>query len=157
MANAYASQADLEVALGGADVLIQLADFDGDHVADSDVVDDYLETGATEVRAAVEVKHEPEAIAALDTASLRLLRDLNATMSAAVAYRKGGRGQVMPIETERAVAKAEDTLDKIASGLRRLGRISGGAAPALAQAVGVMDYDSTATKMSIAGLKRGFR
>lgn len=157
MAVSYCDQAALEIALGGADVLVQLSDFNRDGTADATVVTDYLESGAAQVRASVEVKHDPEAIAALDADSLRRLRDANASLSAAIAWRKGGRGQGVPVNVLDQVTREERFLSDLRSGAERLGRISGGISAAINQPATVVDYDSDASGISIAAFKRGFR
>lgn len=168
--SAYCSQPDLEVALGGPRVLAQLADFNGDGVADSSVVTDYLESGAAEVRTAVEVKHDPEVVAALDSGSLRRLLDANAALSARIAWEKGGKGAAMPDWIKDRATRADKFLDDLATGHRRLGRAAGDSAAAVTQAsaVGVVDHDpdgdggtttsgARANRLSVAGLMKGFR
>lgn len=157
MAVAYCTQADLEIALGGPDVLVQLADRDQDGVADPIVVTDYLEGGASELRSAVEVKHDPETIAALDSDSLRRLRDANKWLSARLAYEEGGRGMAMPPQVEAGAARADKFADDLAKGYRRLGRVAGGKVAAINQPVGVVDPDPRGCGVSIHGFKKGFR
>src|ERR1043166_1687334 len=126
MANSFCSQGDLEIALGGAQVLVQLADPNRTGAVDSTIVTDYLESGAAEIRSASEIKHDPEVLADLDADSLRRLRDANAALSARIAYEKGGLGNAMPEHVEQRAARAERFLDQLAKGERRLGRVSGG-------------------------------
>jgi phage gp36-like protein len=167
---AYCIQSDLETALGGPRVLAQLSDFNGDGVADAAVVTDYLESGAAEVRTAVEVKHDPETIALLDATSLRRLLDANAALSSRIAWEKGGKGAAMPDWTRDRAERADKFLDDLAKGLRRLGRSAGGVQAAVTQArvVGVVDQDprgdggttssgAPAGRTSMAGLMKGFR
>lgn len=154
---AYCDQADLEIALGGADVLVQLADWNDDGVADDNVVTDYLESGASEVRPAVEVKHDPETIANLDAASLRRLRDANAALSARIAYEKGGKGVAMPEWIRDRAERQERFLAYLAQGTRRLGRVAGGNVAALSQPAAIIDPDPNGCGMSITALKKGFR
>lgn len=154
---AFCDQTALEYALGGASVLRELADLDGDGTADAAVVTDYLDSGAAEVRAAAEIKHEPETLAALDAPSLRRLADVNAALSARAAYLKGGRGNAMPQFVAEAAARADTFLDQLARGERRLGRVSGGTTAAIGQPIELVDPDENAEGFSIAGLKLGFR
>lgn len=155
---AFCNQADLEIALGGAAELVQLADRDQDGVADLSVVTDYLESGAAVVRAAVEVKHEPETIAALDADSLRHLRDLNKWWSAAIAWLEGSKNQAMPERLREQREWVQQELDRIRTGERRLGRVAGGKAAALGQFVGNVDHDPCRTGVSVASLRKfGFR
>ncbi len=154
---AYSSQSDLEIALGSAAVLVQLADPNGTGTADFSIVTDYLESGAALVRSVVEVRHEPETIANLDADSQRLLRDCNKWLSARIAWIEGGQGQTCPERVEQMADKMETVIDQIRTGERRLGRASGGTAAALGQAVGVLSYDPDASRVSIAGFKLGYR
>ncbi len=154
---AFCDESDLSIALGGDDVLVQLADRDGDGIADPTVVVDYLESGAGTVRAAVEVKHEPEAIALLDASSLRHLRDLNKWLSASIAWLEGCRGQAIPQRISEQRDWVNEELDKIRTSERRLGRVAGGTVIAMSQPVGVVDFDPLACGISVAGFKRGFR
>lgn len=164
----YAQQSDLEIALGGKDVLRNLADPLDTGVADAGIVTDYLESGAAEVRTAVEVKHDPETIANLDPPSLRRLVDANAALSARIAWEKGGKGMAMPDWVKDRAERNDRFVDALAKGERRLGRVAGGNIAAVTQAngIGTVDYDPTATahldpnlppSISIAGFKRGFR
>lgn len=166
----YAQQADLEIALGGAAVLVQLADFNKDGVADANVVADYLEGGAAEVRSAAEVKHDPETLANLDTPSLKRLIDANAGLSARIAYEKGGRGMAMPDWVRDRAERQDRFVERLARGEARLGRVAGSAGAVTTQAsdTGVVDQDpngdggtyrsgAPASRISVAGLMRGFR
>lgn len=168
--NAYCSQTDLETALGGPKVLTQLADFDEDGQPDVAVVTDYLESGAAELRTAVEVKHDPEVIANLDTASMRRLIDANAALSARVAWEKGGKGGAMPDWVRDRAERADRFVDALARGERRLGRVAGSNPAAVTQAsnAGTVDFDprgdggisltgDPTNRISIRGLMKGFR
>lgn len=170
MANSYAQQSDLEIALGGKAVLLQLADPNNQGAPDPATVTDYLESGAVLVRSAVEVKHDPETIANLDAASLRLLLDANAALSARIAWEKGGKGMACPTHTAERADRYDAIVDKIAEGKRRLGRVAGGTSAAINQQAEIVDYDSSnpkisinaqanqkASGISIDGFRRGFR
>jgi hypothetical protein len=154
--NCYCNSTDLEVALGGASILVQLAD-DGSGTAVAATVTDYLESGAALIRSAIEVKYEPEAIAALDANSLRLLRDCNKWLSARIAWLEGGRGQAVPDRVNEQAERVQTMVDELRTGERRLGRISGQTPTAIGQPVGVINPDPLACKVSIAGFRRGFR
>src|SRR5262245_31988129 len=54
----YCTQADLERALGGAAVLVQLLDKDQDGQADPDAVSDVLDAGSNEVASYIQVMVE---------------------------------------------------------------------------------------------------
>lgn len=154
---AYCTQAELEIALGGAAVLVQLADPNMTGTADATTVQDYLESGAARVRSVVEVRYAPEVIAALDSDSLRLLRDLNKWFSAQIAWLEGSRGADVPDRVQAQAEWADKTLAEIRTGERRLGRVSGGTVPALSTVVASVDHDPLGTGVSVAGFKRGFR
>ncbi len=154
---AFADQGDLENALGGAHILRQLADPNKTGVADESLIIDYLEGGAADVRSAAEVKHEPETLAALDSPSLKKLKDVNSAISARIAYEKGGQGMAMPKWVEERADKADAYLNLLAEGKRRLGRVAGGASAAINQPAGVVDFDSDGTGISIRGFRGGFR
>lgn len=164
---AFCSQTDLAIALGGDEVLAQLADPNGTGSVQASLVEDYLEGPAGKIRSAVEVKHDPETIDNLDDASKRTLRDCNKWLSAEVAWLEGGRGQAIPQHITVRADQERIWLDSVAEGRRRLGRVTGGNAPALNQPVGTVDHDPIATSLiqptraesgvSIASFKLGFR
>lgn len=157
----YAQQSDLEVALGGANVLEQLSDPTDTGLEQAAIIVDYLEAGAAEVRSAVEVKHDPEIIANLDPPSLRRLVDANAALSARIAWEKGGKGMAMPDWVKDRAERTDHFLDALARGERRLGRVAGGVSAAINQApMGKIDPDTTSvtpvpSTISIAGFKAG--
>lgn len=152
---AYCMQADLEIALGGADVLLQLADPNGLGVLDISIVEDYLESGAAEVRSAVEIKHDPETIANLDSDATRRLRDANASLSARIAYEKGSKGMAMPDRVRERADRTDRWLDLLAEGKRRLGRVAGGATAAINQPAQTVNFDPHNHKTSISSFKKG--
>lgn len=154
---AYADIGDLESAVGGAQNLRQLADPLKTGVLDEGIALGYLESGAAEVRSAVEVKHDPETVALLDAPSLKRLSDANAAISARIAYEQGGQGMAMPEWVEKKAERADKFLDDLAKGFRRLGRVSGGAAAAINQPAGTVDHDPLGCGISVAGFKKGFR
>jgi hypothetical protein len=153
----FCTAGDLEIAVGGADVLRQLADPQRNGAPDAARVTDSIERGAAELRSATEVKHDPETLKALDTDSLRLLRDINAALSAECAYINGGRGHAMPPWVLERSGWARGMLDRLARGERRLGRVDGGTAAPINQPVGIVNFDPGGTGISIDAFKRGFR
>lgn len=155
---AFCNVSDLEIALGGAAQLAQLATPEGQIAADPAIVDDYLESGAGQIRSVIEVKYEPEIIANLDADSMRLLRDINKWISARIAWLEGSHGQAIAPYIDQQADKCEEWLQAIRTGDRRLGRVAGGRAPALTQPVGVVDHDRLGTGVSIAAFKTyGYR
>jgi hypothetical protein len=161
MSLAYCDQGDLEIAVGGAARLLQLADYGstGD-INNADVqatIAGWLEDEAATVRSKAEIKHDPETLANMDEASLRKLKDANATLSARTAYEKGAGGLAMPTQLEARAARVDKYLDELATGRARLGRVSGGTAAAINQPAKIVDYDSSKTGISIDAFKLGFR
>jgi hypothetical protein len=158
MAIPFCTQADLEIAVGGAAVLRQLADPNRTGSPQPAIVTDYLEGGAAELRSATEVKHDPETLANLDADSLRRLRDANAAISARIAYAKGGLGQAMPDYIRESAERAEKFADQLAIGQRRLGRVAGGTGAPINQPATIVDYDPGGHAISITAFqKNGFR
>lgn len=154
---AFCTQGDLEIGLGGAQVLKQLSDPGKTGSPQAAYITDYLEAGAAEIRAASEIKHEPEVLANLDSDSLRRLRDANVSLSARIAYEKGGLGMAMPEWVQQRAERADRFLEQLATGARRLGRVAGGKAAAINQPADVVDFDPDAQDISIAAFKFGFR
>lgn len=140
------TQADLERALGGADVLRTLADPNKTGAIDSATVQDYIDAGAALIRAAAEIKHDPEVIANLDAPSLARLQKCNARLSARIAYEDGGKGLAMPDQVAKRADWEDEFLEMLAAGRRRLGRVAGGGQAAINQpAVGALSYDNADT------------
>lgn len=161
MADIYATQADLEIAVGGAKRLLQLADFgrteDINNAAVQSVIQGWLADGARMVRQRALVKHDAETLANLDADSAVQVRDWNASMSARTAYERGSGGLAMPEQLGARAARADRELAELARGEIRLARVSGGTATAINQIVGVIDFDASSQGVSIAGFRRGFR
>jgi len=157
MAIAYCNQADFEIALGGAKVLLELADPNRTGTPDLNIVTDYLESGAAEIRSYLEIKHDPETIANLDTDSLRLLRDANASLSARIAYEKGALGKGLPEFVASRAERTDRFMQQLAIGERRLGRVAGGTAATINQPASSVDYDPQAAGISVNAFRGGFR
>jgi len=147
---AFCDLSDLSLALGGDDVLRQLTDFEKTGQYSAVRAQAYIEDGAADVRAAAEIKHDPEVLANLDKWSARKLNIANAYMAARHAYRKGGKGLVMPPELAAACKEQEEYLDDLAAGNKRLGRVAGGSdAPINQPAIGALSFDA-ADSLSVA-------
>src|ERR1051326_1409074 len=153
----FCTQADLEIALGGAAILTQLADPDRIGSPDEAIVEGFIEDGAAEIRSVFEKKHDPEILDNLDNDSLRLLRNINSKLSARLAYERGGMGQAMPDHIKEAASRADSMCAEIGNGTRRLGRASGGKVAAINQNPGVVNFDEGGHGVSIEGFSRGFR
>lgn len=155
---AWCSQADLEIALGGPSVLVQLSDRNGSGVANAAVVADYLGSGANYIASKIQIRHSAEALADLDDGAVQLLRDWNKWWSAGVAWDEGAQGQAMPPSLAKMVDRVEAQLEAVRTGKAVLGRSAGSKQAALSQFVGVVDHDPGGHRVSIAGLKSsGFR
>src|SRR5439155_4243839 len=117
--------ADLERYLGGAKVLRTLADPNKTGQTDLTIAQSYVDGGVAETRERVEVKHDPETIAALDTVSTQRLRDAALALAARIAYERGAQGQAMPQHLGVAAERADTWLEDLAGGTRRRGPSSG--------------------------------
>lgn len=149
---AFCTQADLEIALGGAKILRELADPNNTGTPDATTVADWLEAGASQIRAAAEIKHDPEVLANLDAPSLTRLKKANARLSARVAYEDGGKGLAMPDQIAKRADWEDEYLEMLAAGRRRLGRAAGGISAAINQpAVGALSYDNADTYSQATG------
>jgi hypothetical protein len=155
---AYCSQSDLEIALGGAYKLVEVADPNGTGSADPATVEDYLESAAGQIRSVVEVQYEPETIASLDADSQRLLRDINKWLSARIACLEGMRGEAIPPHIEQQAEKVEQWLTEIRTRERKLGRVANGRAAVSTHAAGVVDHDPRGTGVSMTAFRTyGYR
>ena len=157
MPTAFCTQADLEIAMGGAANLLEVSDPTKTGQIQTTIVTDYLETGAAEVRSITEVRMDPETLAQMDTDAMRLFIGANAALSARIAYEKGGLGQSMPEFVRENAERQERMLQQFRDGQRRIGRASGSKIPAINQNPGVVDYDKTGSGISITGFRKGFR
>lgn len=115
MAN-YGTQASLERAVGGADVLVQLLDKDGDGIADASLVQEILDRGDAEVNSAL------EGIVALPLTTVPPGVTFAAVdVYAWLAWSYGARGQTMPPEVEARHANALRWLGDVHDRRRSLG------------------------------------
>lgn len=152
----YPQQADLERKVGGAFVLVELSG-SSTGTADSTFVDSCLAFGRATVRAAVMVKHATVTLDGLDAETTNLVRRLAIIESARAAWSDGTGNQAQPANLAADFEWSDGQLDKIREGRIFIGGHTGQPAPALAQAVGVIDSDPLGCKVSINGFKRGFR
>src|SRR4051812_7246489 len=149
--------ADLERYLGGAKVLRTLADPNRTGQTDATIAQSYVDGGVAETRERVEVKHDPETIAALDTVSTQRLRDAALALAARISYERGAQGQAMPPKLADAAQRADTWLEELASGTRRLGRAAGGTAAAINQPAKIVSPDPDGQGISREAFARGFR
>lgn len=154
------TQADLETAVGGAHILLQLADAERTgslaSAAAQARITAWTASAVVDIRSAVGVKHEPEAIEQLDAETLQSLRFKAKYIAARYAYVDGGGGLAMPEQLEKLVRESLDWIEKVREGKAVLARSAGGRNPSLAQFVGVINHDPQGTGWSQRGLS-GFR
>lgn len=156
----FCEQSDVERALGGAAVLVELLDKDGDGVADVDLVEQCMDAGSNELASYIGVTVDTDQLVKPYPLILVLKA---ADASAFYAWRYGISGQVCPDQTiqahDGAIRWATDV------GLKRATLVMAPKA-ALDQPVGVVDQDTIAsaltdnnsrTKLSVAAFKLGFR
>ena len=116
------AQADLERALGGADVLVQLLDFDGDGVADSSSVTEILAEVDAEANSYIQIRVDLSS-AGLATAPLLLMREK--ACAAYLCYLRGTRaGQGMPPNIEQARRDAIEWYEKVGAGTATIGTVT---------------------------------
>ena len=159
---AFCTQGDLEIAVGGAARLLQLADFNRTgNISDAAVqavIQGWLDEGASRILQTASVKHDPETLANLDAPSLVQCRRWNKVFSGRLAYRDGAGGLAMPEQLADGAREADEDLVKLADGRQRLARVAGGIAAGINQPVGLVDHDPHGRHVSVRGFKRsGFR
>jgi len=120
-------------------------------------VDSCLKGARGRVRGAVEVKHDPEVLDALDAESALWLQRIATVIAAHTAYSDGTGDLAIPQRLLDEFAQAEADLENLATGKRRIGRAANQPGPKVNQAAGVVDHDSYRTGVSVAGFKLGFR
>ncbi len=109
----------LEAAIGGAAVLVQLLDKNFDGVADDELVEQAIEKAEIECASAVQVAFD------LDDPNIetsRALEQQKLVIAVYWAYQKGTSGQAVPQDVRDAYEDAILWLDKVAAGKRALGQ-----------------------------------
>lgn len=115
---ARVTQAMLERAIGGAAVLVQLLDKDGDGVADSSLVSEVLDDAEGEVNSAIRIAVDlTDATLATDSFLLRIQR----SVAVFLAYQRGAGTLAMPRQAQVDYDWAGQQLDRIARRERGLG------------------------------------
>jgi hypothetical protein len=148
MASQFFSRADLEHALGGGNILVQLLHGDDPLVVDESLLDLVISSASGEmasylININLSTVAEPYASALIAK---------SADIGAYYAWRYGARGQPIPDnisqDRDKAIAWAQDVGKKLATlGEKR--------PPGLSERVGVVDFDPNGTDVSITGFKRG--
>jgi phage gp36-like protein len=145
---AYASQTDLEYAVGGAARLVELLDKDGDGYADLPFVTRILDRATAEVQSAIQVSTD---LSTLSTPPPSLIF-ATAGIAAYYAYLEGTAGHAVP---EAILANHNDALrwlDQVARRERSLGSVPRSTTD---QAATQIDPDPYGCSVSRRGL-RGF-
>lgn len=147
----FHTKADLEFAVGGAAILLQLLDKDQDQVADDPLVTACIEEGSNELASYIQAQVD---LNALRPPYPGVLITKSADASAFHAWSRGSDGQAAPPNVvqryEAAIAWAKDV------GLRRA---TLGVVPkaALDPPVEMIVSDPLGQGISVEGFKRGFR
>jgi phage gp36-like protein len=113
------TKAQLEAAVGGAAILVQLLDKNFDGIADDDLVEQCIEKAEIEAASAVQVAID------LDDPNVetsRALEQKKLDVAAYWAYQKGTSGQAVPQDIRDAYEDAKEWFDKVAGGKRALGQ-----------------------------------
>jgi glutathione S-transferase len=116
----YCSSSDLQIAVGGSPVLVQLLDKDGDGVADSDQIAACLARATAEANSALQVVIDIDSLSAPYPDALIYN---TAAIAAYLAWLQGGEGQTMPDAIKAAVDDARRWLDQVARRERTLGTL----------------------------------
>lgn len=147
----FCTQADLELAVGGASILVQLLDKNKDNIADASMVFQVLDAASNEMASYIQVTVD---LATLSSPYPLSLVTKTADLAAFYAWRYGADGQSIPDNVlqgrEAAVRWGQDVATK---------RAALGVVPkaGLDQVVGLRDFDEGGHGISVAGFKRGFR
>jgi phage gp36-like protein len=145
---AYASQTDLEYAVGGAATLVQLLDKDGDGLADAPFVARILDRATGEAKSAVQVTSD---LAALENNPLPdALVYAVANIAAYYAYLEGTQGQGVPEAIRANYDDALRWLDQVARKERSLGAVP---RTTTDQRVGLIDPDPQGCSVSRRSLR----
>jgi phage gp36-like protein len=147
----FCQQADLERALGGAPILVQLLDKDLDNVADADMVAQVIDAAMSELSSYIQVVVDLTTLVAPYPFALV---SKTADVAAFYAWRYGAYGQAIPENVVQGYDKAISWAQDVAAKKATLGAVR---KQALDQPVGVRDFDELGSKVSIAGFKKGFR
>jgi phage gp36-like protein len=141
------TQAQLEAALGGAPVLVQLLDKDGDGIADAASVTEVLDYSEGEVNSAIQV-----AVSLDDAvvATSKVLQQRQLAIAVYWAWQRGTQALAMPDEVRAAYQDALRWLDDVAGGRRTLGIST---APAGTPNIKKVNIDPDSTRTTRANLK----
>lgn len=113
----YFTQADLEEAVGGAAVLVQLLDKDGDGVADAGLVQNVIANACGDLDSAIQVRNLLPLVPPYPQAVISNAIKLGMYH----AHLKGTGGQGVPPDIRQLYDQVEVWMERIASGQRSLG------------------------------------
>lgn len=146
---AWMTQTELELAVGGAAVLVQLLDKDADGVADTTLVNAILVRANAEVSAAVENQY---ALSAFSSPYPSLLINAAMGLGAYFAWTYGSSEVALPPGIERLYQDSLRLLDQISKRERSIGATP---QPGTNQAVEQIDPDPNGDRVTRTSL-RGF-
>ena len=147
----FCQASDLERALGGAAILVQLLDKDRDNIADTTLVQQVIDAGSNEIASYIQ---PTVAIDSLSAPYPLVLVIKAADASAFYAWRYGGYGQGIP----EAVIQAHEAAIRWAQDVgQRRATLGVQPKPNLDPPAEMVDPDPNAIGLSVAGFKRGFR
>jgi len=112
------SKAQLEAALGGAQVLVQLLDKDFDGIADEVLVEQVIEKAELESASAVQVAFDLDDPVVKES---RAIAQQTLVLAVFWAYQKGTAGQGVPADVREDYQEALRWFDRLAQGTRALG------------------------------------
>jgi phage gp36-like protein len=115
------TQADLERAVGGADALVQLLDFDDDGAADTAMVSDILEEIDAEANSYIQIRIDLSSPQLVD-APLLLMKER--ACGAYLCWLRGTRAQAMPDMVRQAREDAIRWYEDVGAGRATIGTVS---------------------------------
>lgn len=148
----YCQQVDLEAAVGGAEILVQLLDKDGDGVADKLLVDDAIEAGCSDIASKI---HRIVDLSSLSAPYPVQLVKQSARASGFYAWGMGSDGQAMPPHIQTLYNNAMDWAKRVGDRQDSLGETP---RPALDPPAESVDSDPDGSGFSIRAMRKsGFR
>ena len=148
----YCQQSDLERAVGGAAILVQLLDKNADNQADCDLVNQAIDAGSNELASYIQRKVDIGSISAPYPLSLVLK---SADAAAFYAWKFGAYGQPIAEHIVQGYEASIRWAKDVGDGSATLGVIQ---KPVLDPPAKTVDYDPDGSKVSITAFRKwGFR
>lgn len=147
----YCQQVDLENAVGGPTVLVQLLDKNGDGVADPLLVNDALDAGCADIAAKIE---RIVALGGISEPYPTQLVKQSARACAFYAWGIGSDGQAIPAHVQALYDNAMRWAERVGDRQDGLGESP---RPDLSPPSRIIDPDPCGRGVSVAGFKKGFR